>query len=113
MFTLTNKPSSTDFTANMAFSGITSQPVYVQRIIETRSHNLCCRGKAINITCFECVSVALLTRHAMRIRRIILSSVACPAVPYFSTLPHKRQDLEKKMVVEYNMPVLILSTTFV
>jgi hypothetical protein len=81
----------------MAFSGITSQPVYVQRIIETRPHNLCCRGKAINITCFECVSVALLTRHdAMRIRRIILSSVARPAVTYFSTLFHKWQDLKKK-----------------
>ena len=25
-------------------------------------------------------------------RRIILSCVACPAVPYFCTLPHKRYD---------------------
>jgi hypothetical protein len=57
--------------------------MYVQRIIETRSHTLCWRGKAINVTCFECVSVALLTRDAMRILRVILSSVACPAVPHF------------------------------
>jgi hypothetical protein len=32
------------------------------------------------------VSVALVTQHAKRMRRIILSSVACPALPYFSVL---------------------------
>jgi len=34
--------------------------------------------------------VALGIQHAMRKRRIILSSVACPDVLYFSTLSHKR-----------------------
>jgi hypothetical protein len=38
-----------------------------------------------SITSSECESVALLIQHAMRMRRIILSSVACPAVQYFST----------------------------
>jgi hypothetical protein len=46
---------------------------------------------------YKCVSVALVTHHlhlqsthhAMRMRRIILLSVACPAVQYFPTLPHK------------------------
>ena len=38
------------------------------------------------------VSVALVIHHAKRIRRIILSSLASPAVPYLSTLFHKRHD---------------------
>jgi hypothetical protein len=40
--------------------------------------------------------VDLVIQHAMRMRRIILSSVAYPAVPYFSTLPHASYDFLKK-----------------
>ena len=36
------------------------------------------------------VFVALGIQHAMRMPRIILSPVACSALQYFSTLPHKR-----------------------
>ena len=36
--------------------------------------------------------LALVIQHAMRMRRIILSHVACQALPYFSTLSHKRRD---------------------
>jgi hypothetical protein len=43
--------------------------MYVQRNIEARSRNHCCRGKAISITYFECVSLALVTQHAKLIRR--------------------------------------------
>jgi len=47
-------------------------------------------------------------------RRIVLSSVACPAVRYISTLPHKRQDFRgKKKVFLYIMCVLIFSANFV
>jgi hypothetical protein len=48
----------------------------------------------------------------MRMRRIMLLSMACLALPYFSALSHKRQDFREK-VIEYKMCVLIFSTTFV
>jgi hypothetical protein len=37
-------------------------------------------------------AAAVVIQHAKRMRRIIFSSVACLAVPYFHTLFHKRQD---------------------
>jgi len=45
-------------------------------------------------------------------RRIMLSSVACPALQYFSTLSHKRDDFRGKKVIENNLCVLFLSTYF-
>ena len=45
-----------------------------------------CHGRAISITYSECVFVALGIQHTKRVYRIILPSMACPAVPYFSTL---------------------------
>jgi hypothetical protein len=53
--------------------------------IETLSRNHSCHGKAIRTTYSECVSVVLVIQHATRIRRSVLSSVACPALPYSST----------------------------
>jgi len=46
----------------------------------------------------------------------ILSSVACPALQYFSVLSHKRYDFRKKKIVEHDIGVVIsctnLSETF-
>jgi hypothetical protein len=53
-------------------------------------HNHCCCRKAMSITYSECVSVALVVQHAKHTPHIVLSSWACCAVPYFSTLFHKR-----------------------
>ena len=66
----------------------------------------------LSITYCESISVALVIQHAKRTRRILLSSVACPAQPRFSTLSDKRQDCHKN-VIEHKMCVFILSTSFV
>jgi len=65
--------------------------------------------KTINITYSEYESVALVIQHTTRMRRIIFSPVACPAVQYFSTLSHKRLDFSGK-VTEHKMCVLIFFT---
>ena len=58
----------------------------VRHNIGTYSCNHFCSGKAIIITYSVCVFVASVIHHAKRMRHIILSSVACLAVPYFTTL---------------------------
>jgi len=79
--------------------------------IDARSRNHYCRDRAIIITYSERVSVALVVQHATRMRRTIMSSVACLDLPYFSTLPHKRHVLRKN-VIEPTMSVFIFSTYF-
>jgi len=66
----------------------------------------------MNIGYSKCVSVALVIQQAKRMRRIILSPLpVCRS--YFSTLSHKRHDLNKKKVTEHKMCVLIFVTTSV
>ena len=47
-----------------------------------------------------CVFIDLIIQHAMRLRHIVLSCVACPVVQYIPTLPHKRYYLKK---IEHKM----------
>ena len=66
--------------------------------------------KAINITYYEWVFVALSIQHAMRMRLIVICKL--PDLRYFSTLSHKRHDF-RKQVTEYKTRVLISSTNSV
>jgi hypothetical protein len=44
---------------------------------QARSCNNCCCGKAISITYFECVFVALVIRHEMSMGRIVIRGLLC------------------------------------
>jgi len=52
--------------------------------------------KALFVKYSERVFVALGIEHVMRMRRIVLSSVVCPPLSYFSTLSDKRHDFRGK-----------------
>jgi hypothetical protein len=68
----------------------------VQRNIEGHSSYHCRGGKAISITYSDCVYVASIIQRAKRMGRIVLSSVACAVLPYFTTLFNKTYDYLKK-----------------
>jgi hypothetical protein len=66
--------------------------MYVQRNIESSSRSHCCHGKAVSVRYSDCAFVALVMQHAVRLRRIVLSSVTYN----FFTLYHKHHDFREK-----------------
>jgi len=57
------------------------------------------KKKTISITYSESVFIALIVQNAMRMRRVVLSSVAHPAVQHSSALLHKRHDYRKRKIL--------------
>ena len=68
------------------------------------------RGKTISITYSECVSVALVIQYAVRVRGVVLFSVACLVLSYFSHYLINGTSFWKK-VFKQNC-VFVVCTTF-
>ena len=73
-----------------------TQAMYYKHNSKARSRNHCCREESISITYSECVSVAVVIQNAKRMRRVIYSSVASTALPFPSTISHKRHGFRKR-----------------
>ena len=76
---------------------------------EVRLCKHCCSGKAISITCSECVSVALVIQHALCTRHTAICSLPSSAI-FFHSVSQTAQFWKKK---KYRMCVLIFYTPFV
>ena len=70
--------------------------MYPERDVEVGSSNYFCRGKALHIIYNESMLEAVVNQRATRIP--IYSSVACKAINCFSTLFHKRNDFQSKII---------------
>ena len=66
----------------------------------------------MSITYSEFVPVALVIQRAERMRCVMLSPVAWPALPFFSTLSHEQHDFQMN-IIERTTCVWIFSTNFV
>jgi hypothetical protein len=72
------------------------QALYYKRNIEASSCNNFCRGKAISNTYSECMFVALIIQHAMRMRHIFVCGLS--GSNNFSTLFHICYDFRKNVL---------------
>ena len=69
------------------------------------------KKKAVSIAYCESVR-RIITQHVKGMRSTVSSSLASLAVSCFSTLPRRARDFQKN-VIDYNMRVFNISTTFV
>jgi hypothetical protein len=65
---------------------------------EALSNNSYWCGRARIITYSECLSVALIIKHAKLMFRIILSFVSCLALPYSSAISQKHHVFRKNVL---------------
>jgi hypothetical protein len=79
-----------------------------------RSRNHFCVGKQklLKIMCVCVCIFALFIKNAIRMRRIILPSMAYPALQYFSTVYNKRYDFRKEVTVHVICVFVFSSTLF-
>ena len=68
------------------------QAKYIQCNTQVLHATIVTCGKTISITYSKCVHVALVIQHA----KCVHNTVACPVLPYFSTLSHKLHEFKKK-----------------
>jgi hypothetical protein len=83
---------------------ITRQEMYCNVTLRRVRYD-CCHGKAISITYSECVSLALVFQHAMRMRCI--AHIFICGLPYFYIISFHKNGIDDKICV------LIFSTTSV
>ena len=89
------------------------QTMYVQCNTEQRSCKPLLQYKSNTYyTLWVCVCVCSFNYPACNAHAPYCHLVACPALPYFSTLPNRRNDFREKLT-EHKTRVLIFSTTFV
>ena len=71
------------------------QLMYVGRNIKARPRNHYCRGQAIKQYILRILTVCFVA-FIISTQRTLLSPATCLPVTYFSTLPHKKTDFQKK-----------------
>jgi len=83
--------------------GVSWIQTITRQAIEAPSHSIVAVEQQYVFKQHECGSIISLQLSDIKIesfmRRIMFSSVACPAVPYFSTLPKKSQDFSEKKIL--------------
>jgi hypothetical protein len=82
--------------------------MYVNCDNEARSCNHCWSGKVISIRYSECVFVALVAQHEMRLRHIVNCGLPSSAVFFL----HYLNNGAIKNLFVYKMCVMTFSTTF-